>query len=80
MSHQFKIHRDDDTTVTAFYTHSPAEPMTRDHPGFEAEIEVYAIDQGNGQEDPLASGFDMAVLEEMAWNDHDLQQEIKEAA
>lgn len=44
-THTFTTHiGEDDAPVTVTYTHSPAEPMTLEYPGCDAEIEIDTID------------------------------------
>ena len=44
-THTFTTHiGEDDAPVTVTYTHSPAEPMTLEYPGCDAEIEISTID------------------------------------
>lgn len=62
-THTFTTHTGDGDTVTVTYTHSPAEPMTLEYPGCEAEIEIVSP----------ACGDDRELLEK-AW-EHYLEQQ-----
>lgn len=48
----FQFETDDGVPFKVDYDYDRGEPMTRDHPGSPASIEIIAVDFGKGWEDP----------------------------
>ena len=77
--HTFTTYLDDDTPMRVQYHHSPAEPMTLECPGRDAEITLETVAIGFGAPFECISQFpqlNVEALTEKAWGDYELRQEL----
>ena len=79
--HTFTTYLDDDTPVRVSYHHSPAEPMTLEYPGCDAEVVIDEVSVGivHTKWEPVETYPQLNVdrLIEEAWDDVELREELR---